>query len=244
MPEPDVTPFPVSVAEEDLQALRNRLGRTRWPDRENVADSSQGPQLDRIRALCEYWMGDYDWRRAERDINQAGSSRTFIDGLGIHFLHVRSPQPEAVPLLLCHGWPGSILEFRHLIGSLTDPARHGGNPADAFHLVIPSMPGFGYSDRPTTSGWDVSRTAQAWDILMQRLGYECWFAQGGDWGAAVIEALSRVAPQRLRGLHFNFPLVFPDPDEMAQATPEEARMLARAQRYDNELSAYSKQQAT
>ena len=239
-----VTPFPIEVPEQDLQDLVRRLAGTRWPDRETVGDAGQGPQLDRIRALCDHWATGYDWRRTERDINGFGSSHTVLDGVDIHFLHVRSAEPGAVPLLLCHGWPGSVLEFRHLIGPLTDPVAHGGDAADAFHVVIPSMPGFGFSGKPDTTGWNVSRVADAWITLMRRLGYASWFAQGGDWGAAVVEQIARTEPRRTRGVHFNFPLVFPTQQEMAGATPDEQRMMARAQRYQSELDGYAREQAT
>ncbi|GLY01572.1 epoxide hydrolase [Actinoplanes sp. NBRC 101535] len=239
-----VEPYPIMVPEDELQDLLHRLAATRWPDRETVPDAGQGPQSERIRALCDHWATGYDWRRAERDINSFGSSRTVLDGIAVHFLHVRSAEPGAVPLLLCHGWPGSILEFRHLIGPLTDPVAHGGNAEDAFHLVIPSMPGFGFSGKPTTTGWNISRVADAWITLMQRLGYDDWFAQGGDWGAAVVEQITRTAPERCRGAHFNLPLVFPTPQEMSEATGEEQQMMARAQRYQTELDGYAREQAT
>ncbi|MCG8925076.1 epoxide hydrolase family protein [Lentzea sp. CC55] len=243
-PADAVEPFPIAVPEAALQDLRRRLGDTRWPDRETVQDGSQGPRLDRLRALCEHWATGYDWRRAERDINGLGSSRTTIDGVDIHFLHVRSPEPDAVPLLLCHGWPGSVLEFRRLVGPLTDPVAHGGDARDAFHVVIPSMPGFGFSGKPTTAGWNTSRIADAWITLMRRLGYGTWFAQGGDWGAAVVEQITRKAPERCLGAHFNLPLVFPTAQEIAEATDEEQRMIARAQHYQSRQSAYAQEQAT
>ena len=239
-----VEPFPIAVADDDLEDLRRRLAATRWPDRETVPDGSQGPQLDRIRALCDHWATGYDWRRAERDLNGFGSSRTVIDGIDIHFLQVRSAEPGAVPLLLCHGWPGSVLEFRRLIGPLTDPVAHGGRAEDAFHVVIPSMPGFGFSGRPAGPGWDTARVAEAWITLMQRLGHDSWFAQGGDWGAAVVEQIARRAPEQCRGVHFNMPLVFPSEQEMSEATAEEQRMMARAQRYQTELDGYAREQAT
>ncbi|WP_250038047.1 epoxide hydrolase family protein [Paractinoplanes maris] len=239
-----VEPYPIAVSDDDLKDLLSRLAATRWPDRETVPDAAQGPQLDRIRALCDHWATGYDWRRTERAINGFGSFGTVLDGIDVHFLHVRSAEPGAVPLLLCHGWPGSILEFRHLIGPLTDPVAHGGHAEDAFHLVIPSMPGFGFSGRPATTGWDISRVADAWITLMRRLGYDSWFAQGGDWGAAVVEQLTRKAPGSVRGAHFNFPLVFPTAQEMSEATGEEQRMMARAQRYQSELDGYAREQAT
>jgi pimeloyl-ACP methyl ester carboxylesterase len=235
---------PIAIPDEHLQQLLHRLAITRWPDRETVGDTSQGPQLDRVRALCDHWATGYDWRRTEQVINGFGSSRTVLDGIDVHFLHVRSAEPGAVPLLLCHGWPGSILEFRHLIGPLTDPVAHGGNAEDAFHVVIPSMPGFGFSGKPTTTGWNTSRVADSWITLMRRLGYDSWFAQGGDWGAAVVEQISRKAPEQCRGVHFNLPLVFPTPQEMSEASGEERQMMARAQHYQDELDGYAREQAT
>ena len=160
-----------------------------WPDRETVGDTSQGPQLAKLQALCAYWADRYDWRRCEAQLNGFGQFRTTIDGLDIHFLHVRSPEPDALPLIMTHGWPGSVLEFRSVIGPLTDPVAHGGNAHDAFHLVIPSIPGFGFSDKPAETGWNVSRIADAWITLMQRLGYKRWVAQGGDFGAAITDAI-------------------------------------------------------
>ncbi|MGC3000229.1 epoxide hydrolase family protein [Streptomyces sp. G35A] len=238
----DVEAFPIAVDDQELGRLARRLADTRWPDRETGPD--QGPELERIRALCAHWATDYDWRRCEKDINDIGSFRTVLDGVGVHFLHARSPEPSAMPLLLCHGWPGSILEFRHLVGPLTDPVAHGGRAEDAFHVVIPSMPGFGFSDKPTATGWGVSRIADAWTKLMDRLGYHEWVAQGGDWGSAVVEAISRKAPEGFLGMHVNLPLVFPTAQEIEDATPDEQRMLGKAQRYRSVLDGYSREQAT
>ncbi|WP_307868145.1 epoxide hydrolase family protein [Umezawaea beigongshangensis] len=237
-----VEPFRVAVDDGELDRLARRLADTRWPDRETAAD--QGPELDRVRALCEYWATGYDWRRCEREMNDIGSFRTVLDGVGVHFLHARSPEPTALPLLLCHGWPGSVLEFRDLIGPLTDPVAHGGRAQDAFHVVVPSMPGFGFSDKPVTTGWGTSRIAAAWIELMRRLGYEEWGAQGGDWGSAVVEAISRTAPAGFRGMHVNLPLVFPTEREVAEATPDEQRMIERAQRYRSVLDGYAREQST
>ncbi|MGW0574046.1 epoxide hydrolase family protein [Streptomyces tauricus] len=212
--------------------------------RNRETDPDQGPELERIRALCAHWATDYDWRRCEKDINDIGSFHTVLDGVGVHFLHARSPEPSAMPLLLCHGWPGSVLEFRHMVGPLTDPVAHGGRAEDAFHIVIPSMPGFGFSDKPTATGWGVSRTAAAWIELMDRLGYREWAAQGGDWGSAVVEAISRKAPEGFLGMHVNLPLVFPTAQEIQEATPDEQRMLDKAEHYRNVLDGYSREQAT
>ena len=240
-----IQPFPIQVPQAQLDDLLERLQRTRWPDRETVRDGSQGPQLERLKALVERWSGGYDWRAAEALMNSWGSSRTEIDGLGIHFLHVRSPEPQATPLLLTHGWPGSVLEFREVIGPLTNPVAHGGDAGDAFHLVIPSLPGFGFSDQPRESGWGVGRTAMAWIELMRRLGYgDHWLAQGGDWGAAVTTALAHLRPAGLAGVHLNMVMFQPTDQEVAEATPDEQRMLADATRYEREYSGYMKVQAT
>jgi microsomal epoxide hydrolase len=239
-----IEPFHLSVPEAQLADLRERLARTRWPDKETVADTSQGPMLAKIQALCAYWQDGYDWRRAEKLLNGVGQFRTTIDGLGIHFLHVRSPEPDALPLIMTHGWPGSILEFSKIIGPLTDPAAHGGDPRTAFHLVLPSLPGFGFSDRPAEAGWGFSRIADAWITLMDRLGYHRWGAQGGDFGAAVSQAIAAKAPPGLAGMHLNFPMVQPTPAEIADATEHEQAMLASAAHYWQNLSAYSTMQST
>lgn len=240
-----IQPFPIHMLQADLDDLADRLARTRWADAGTVQDGSQGPQLDRIRALVERWRDGYDWRATEELLNGWGSRRTVIDGLGIHFLHIRSPEPNATPLLLTHGWPGSVLEFRDVIGPLSDPRAHGGDASDAFHLVIPALPGFGFSDKPSEPGWGVGRTAMAWGQLMQRLGYgDRWMAQGGDWGAAVTTALARMRVPGLAGIHLNMVMFQPTPEEIAHATPEERRMLDDAGRYDRDYSGYMKLQCT
>lgn len=240
-----VESFPIHIPQAQLDDLAQRLAQTRWPDPETVCDNSQGPQLERIRALVEHWQKEYDWRATEAQLNQWNSSRTEIDGLGIHFLHIRSPHPEALPLLMTHGWPGSILEFRAMIEPLTNPTAHGGQASDAFHLVIPALPGFGFSDKPSSTGWGVGKTAKAWVQLMERLGYgERWAAQGGDWGASVTTAIANLSPPGLTGIHLNMVMYWPTQEEIAQATPEEQRMLADAQRYERELSGYMKVQST
>lgn len=239
-----VHPFHLSVPQSDLDDLHTRLARTRWPDAETVRDTSQGPQLAKLRALAARWQDGYDWRRCERLLNDLGQYRTEIDGLDIHFLHVRSPEPDAMPLLLTHGWPGSVLEFRKVIGPLTDPVAHGGDARDAFHVVIPSMPGFGFSGKPTATGWNVGRIAGAWTTLMARLGYTRWAAQGGDWGAAVTTTLGYMAPPSLVGIHLNMVMFHPTEEERAAASPEERTMLDAARRYDEEFSGYFKVQAT
>ncbi|WP_338334027.1 epoxide hydrolase family protein [Xanthomonas euvesicatoria] len=240
-----MTPFRINIAQAELDDLNQRLGHTRWPSPETVSDHSQGPQSARIRRLVERWRTGYDWRATERLLNGWNSSRTAIDGLDIHFLHVRSPEPGALPLLLTHGWPGSILEFRDVIGPLTDPVAYGGKASDAFHLVIPSLPGFGFSGKPTSRGWGVGRTAAAWVELMRRLGYgERWTAQGGDWGSAITTALGFMQPPGLVGIHLNMVMFDPSAEEIANATPAEQRMLDDAKRYQREFSGYMHLQST
>ncbi|RSZ60483.1 epoxide hydrolase [Massilia atriviolacea] len=239
-----VHPFHLSIPQADLDDLQRRLAHTRWPDEDTVPDTSQGPQLAKLRALVARWQDGYDWRRCETLLNGWGQYRTGIDGLDIHFLHVRSPEPDAIALLLTHGWPGSVLEFRKVIGALTDPAAHGGKASDAFHLVIPSLPGFGFWRKPAGTGWNVGRIAQAWTALMDRLGYARWAAQGGDWGAAVTTTLGYMAPPGLIGIHLNMAMFQPTEQERADATPDEQAMLDDARRYEQEFSGYYKLQST
>ncbi|WP_173088653.1 epoxide hydrolase [Devosia sp. 1635] len=211
-----VTPFKVDVPESSISDLRARLARTRFPDKETVADWSQGVPLIKARELVEYWASGYDWRRFERKINALPQFRTNIDGLGIHFLHVRSKHASALPMVMTHGWPGSFIEFLKVIDPLTNPTAHGGRAEDAFHLVIPSQPGYGFSDKPSETGWNIPRTAGAWATLMQRLGYDRWVAQGGDWGAAVTHFLANQRPQGLVAAHVNWQFVH---DNMPRTNP-------------------------
>jgi pimeloyl-ACP methyl ester carboxylesterase len=238
-----IEPFVLQVPQADLDDLRRRLTNTRWPDAE-TAPARQGPPLAKIRALVDRWADGYDWRRCEALLNGLGQHRTVIDGLGVHFLHIRSPEPDALPLLLTHGWPGSVLEFRDVIGPLTDPVAHGGKASDAFHLVIPSLPGFGFSDKPTAPGWNLSRVAAAWVTLMQRLGYARWVAQGGDWGAMVTTMLGYMQPKDLVGIHLNMVMYQPTEQERADADPHEQKMLADIGRYADQFSGYYKLQNT
>jgi|UniRef100_UPI0035C9BE27 pimeloyl-ACP methyl ester carboxylesterase len=239
-----IEPFRLAIPQRDLDDLLRRLMHVRWPDRETVDDTSQGPPLAKVQALVDHWRDGYDWRRCETLLNDLGQYRTEIDGLGIHFLHIRSAEPDALPMLMTHGWPGSALEFRDVISPLTDPVAHGGKPADAFHLVIPTLPGFGFSDKPTTPGWNVGRTADAWTALMARLGYDHWVAQGGDWGAAVTATLGYKAPPGLAGIHLTMAMFQPTDDEVRDATPAEQAMLASARRYDERYAGYYKLQGT
>ena len=239
-----IRPFTLDVPQSELDDLQGRLLRTRWPDEGPVGDGRQGPPLAKLRALVERWQGGYDWRRCEALLNGWGQYVTEIDGVGIHFLHVRSAHEDAMPLLMTHGWPGSVLEFRHVIDPLVNPAAHGGAAEDAFHLVIPSMPGFGFSGKPAEPGWAPARIAGAWVALMTRLGYDRWAAQGGDWGAMVTTILGHMAPEGLAGIHLNFVPFQPTEAEIANADEAEREMLADAARYDAEYAAYMKLQGT
>jgi len=239
-----VAPFRIDVPQRDLDDLRDRLIRTRWPEAATVRDWSQGVPLDKMRSLCDYWANRYDWRRCESMLNDLGQYRTNIDGLGVHFLHVRSPEPNALPMIMTHGWPGSVLEFVKLIGPLTDPVAHGGDAKDAFHLVLPSLPGYGFSDKPAEQGWGPDRTAAAWATLMQRLGYDRWVAQGGDWGSVVTRVLGANQAPGCLGIHLNLAFVPPIADDMATLTPQEQAMLGKAKFYQDEGSGYAKEQST
>ncbi|GAA4532307.1 epoxide hydrolase family protein [Amycolatopsis samaneae] len=244
MSSPEITPFRIDVPDEELADLADRLRRTRWPEPETVADWSQGIPLGYVRRFCEYWADGYDWRASEARLNGFPQYRTEIDGLGIHFLHVRSPHPDALPLVITHGWPGSIVEFTKVIGPLTDPTAYGGDAADAFHLVCPSLPGYGFSDKPKRPGWSVERTASAWAELMDRLGYRRYGAQGGDWGSAVTTMMALRNPGSLAGIHLNMPMVVPDKDTFGELTDAERASLAATREFGEWESGYSGQQST
>lgn len=239
----DVTPFEVRIGDDEIDDLRQRLARTRWPEPETVDDWSQGVPLAYLRELCGYWADGYDFGLAER-VNRFSQLRTAIDGLGIHLLHVRSPEPDALPLVLTHGWPGSVVEFLDVLGPLTDPRSHGGDPADAFHVVAPSLPGYGWSDKPAQAGWGVERIARAWDDLMVRLGYDRYGAQGGDWGASVATTMAVERPDRLVGIHVNMPIAGPDRATLDELTAEEQRALDDVGRHQAGGTGYAVQQSS
>ena len=204
-----IRPFRVSVPEEQLDDLRRRLAATRWPERETVGDDSQGVPLAMMQGLAHYWQADYDWRKAEAKLNALPQFMTEIDGLDIHFIHVRSKHDNAMPLIVTHGWPGSVIEQLKIIDPLTNPTAHGASAADAFHLVIPSIPGYGFSGKPATTGWGPDRIARAWVVLMKRLGYPQFASQGGDWGGAIANVMAKQQPPELLGIHVNFPATVP-----------------------------------
>lgn len=238
----DIRPFRIDIPQDALDDLNTRLARTRFPDRETPSDWTQGVPLAYMREIRDYWLERYDWRRAEARLNTFPQFMTTIDGLDIHFIHVRSPAPGARPLILTHGWPGSIVEFLEVIGPLADPAAHGADPADAFHVVCPALPGYGFSGKPTEPGWGVEKIADAWAQLMARLGYDSYFAQGGDWGSAVTTAIGIRDTAHCKAIHVN--MVSARPDPLDNLTELEQRGLAGMKHYQDWDSGYSKQQST
>ena len=238
-----VRPFRIDVADEVLDDLGRRLAQTRWPEAEPVDDWSQGAPLAWIRDMCHYWANDYDWRAREALLNRFDQFVTTIDGLDIHFVHQRSPNPEARPLVITHGWPGSIVEFHKIIEPLTNPTEHGGQASDAFHVICPSLPGFGFSGKPTTTGWGVGRIADAWAVLMARLGYNHYFAQGGDWGSAVTRSIGGRDAEHCAAIHITLAMGT-RPRIDGEPTDEEQRAIKGAEYYQAWDSGYSKQQAT
>jgi epoxide hydrolase len=235
--------FRIDIPQADLDDLRDRLARTRWPDQLPGVGWDYGIALEDVRELASYWATSYDWRVQEARLNGFDQFTTEIDGQRVHFLHVRSGLPRALPLIMTHGWPGSIVEFMEIIGPLTDPATYGGDPGDAFDLVVPSIPGFGFSGPTRTRGWDVARVARAWDELMGRLGYERYGAQGGDWGSAISRELGVLFPERLIGVHLNMlsPYFAGDLDEL---DPQDRERVERLRRFRQTGSGYSAIQAT
>jgi len=238
-----IRPFRIAIPEAVLVDLRRRLTETRWPDKETVVDQSQGPQLAMVRELVQHWGSGYDWRKVEARLNALPQFITTIDGVDIHFIHVRSRSKNALPVIITHGWPGSVIEQLKIIGPLTDPTAHGGSAADAFDVVIPSVPGYGFSGKPTGTGWGSERIARAWSEVMKRLGYSRYVAQGGDWGAGISNALARQAPPGLLGIHLSFPATVPP--EVAAALggggPAPAGLSDQERSVFEALKAYAKQ---
>jgi pimeloyl-ACP methyl ester carboxylesterase len=235
--------FNVNVPEAELTELRQRINATRWPERETVADASKGVQLATIQKLARYWATDYDWRKIEAKLSALPQFITEIDALDIHFIHVRSKYENALPLIVTHGWPGSVIEQMKIIDPLTNPAAHGGNASDAFHLVIPSIPGYGFSGKPAATGWDPARIARAWTVLMKRLGYTKFVAQGGDWGGVITDLMGVQAPPELLGIHTNFPgVVPPEIDKAASsgAPPTSGISEDELRAYERLVFVYSK----
>ncbi len=243
--ETRIRPFRVDTPGEAIADLRRRIAGTRWPSRELVADRAQGVQLATIQELARYWATDYDWRACEAKLTALPQFTTGVDGVDIHFIHVRSPHKNALPLIITHGWPGSVIELLEVVGPLTDPAAHGGSARDAFDLVLPSLPGYGFSAEPAETGWDPGRIARAWAELMRRLGYTRYVAQGGDQGAAVTDAMGRQAPAGLIGIHLNFLReALGNVSGMPADSPEERAALAAISTFRTSGSAYFLEQAT
>lgn len=240
---PALIPFSIDVPQFELDELKRRLNATRWPDRETVDDQSQGARLDDVKALVEYWRTQYDWRRLEKRLNAYPQFKTEIDGLGIHFLHIKSPHADAMPLIMTHGWPGSIIEFLDTIEPLVNPTAHGGDATDAFHVVLPSIPGYGFSDKPTRKGWNRTRIGKAWHELMNRLGYPEYVAQGGDWGSVVTTEMGRLKLDGLKAIHVNLPFVVPH-ELPAELTAEEQAALDQCVLFASDGIAYHDLQTT
>lgn len=239
----EIRPFRIAVPDEVIHDLRSRLAHTRWPEAQTVDDWSQGVPLEYARSLASYWADAYNWRTREAAINRFDQFLTEIEGLDIHFIHQRSPHQDAFPLLISHGWPGSIVEFHKVIEPLTNPTAHGGRAEDAFHVVCPTLPGFGFSGKPTHTGWGVEEIAQAWETLMVRLGYERYGAQGGDWGAAITTLVGHYRGHCV-GIHLNMPVAHPSADDIANPTEEDRQVLATLEHYQRWDMGYSKEQST
>ena len=239
----EITPFTIKISEDQITDLRNRINNTRWVEEECVNDWSQGIPLTYVREVADYWANQYDWRKSERYLNTFDHYQTNINDLDIHFIHQKSPHQNAYPLVITHGWPGSIIEFHKVIQPLVNPTKHGGKAEDAFHVICPSLPGYGFSGKPTVSGWGVEKIAQTWDQLMVLLGYGNYGAQGGDWGAAVTTQIGRNVGH-CDGIHINMPIGRPTPESLQDPTDEEKSALEGLTYYQEWDSGYSKQQST
>ncbi|PLW69393.1 epoxide hydrolase family protein [Pseudohalioglobus lutimaris] len=239
-----IKPFSIAVDDAQLDDLRQRLNATRWPDAQTCEGWEQGMPLDYAREMAAYWLEKYDWRRCEATLNSWPQFTAELDGLNIHFIHRRSPHSHALPLIITHGWPGSVIEFHKIIDALAEPEKYGGDAADAFHVVAPSLPGYGFSSKPASTGMSVQNIATVWGKLMARLGYEKWVAQGGDWGSMVTQCIAESEAAHCLGIHINMPIVAPDPETMDQLTPTEQSALEDMAFYNEWDSAYAKQQST
>jgi len=238
-----VSEFKLSIPAGALDDLKSRLATTRWPSKETVGDWSQGVPLEKMKAFAEYWRTTYDMRRLEQRLNAFPQYRTQLDGLGVHFLHVKSKHANALPMIMTHGWPGSVVEFLKVLGPLTDPEAHGGKAEDAFHVVVPSLPGYGFSDKPAARGWGIPHIAKAWGELMNRLGYASYVAQGGDWGAGVTTWMAKQHVEGLKAVHLNLPILFPPPLQ-GEPSAEEKTALAGLTKYADNGSGYARIQGT
>ena len=240
----EIRKFQLEVTDAVLDDLKKRLSMTRWPNKETPEDWSQGIPLGYMQELCDYWQHEYDWRAREERLNRFPQFITEIDGVDIHFIHLPSVHENARPLIITHGWPGSVVEFHKVIEPLADPTAHGGNTEDAFHVVVPSLPGYGFSGKPEVTGWGIEKIADIWGELMARLGYDHYFAQGGDWGAMVTTHIGLQDKEHCDAIHLNMPVVIPDPNTMAELTPSEQASLMSMKFYQDWDSGYSKQQST
>jgi len=240
----EIRKFQLEVTDAALDDLKKRLSMTRWPNKETPEDWSQGIPLGYMKELCDYWQHEYDWRAREERLNRFPQFITEIDGVDIHFIHLPSVHQNARPLIITHGWPGSVVEFHKVIEPLADPTAHGGNTEDAFHVVVPSLPGYGFSGKPEVTGWGIEKIADIWGELMARLGYDHYFAQGGDWGAMVTTHIGLQDKEHCDAIHLNMPVVIPDPNTMAELTPSEQASLMSMKFYQDWDSGYSKQQST
>jgi len=240
----EIRPFVIDIPEAEIDDLKRRLAQTRFPEKETVDDWNQGVPLSYMKEVCAYWSEKYDWRDREALLNQWPQFITEIDGVDVHFIHVESKHEEARPLIVTHGWPGSVVEFQKVIGPLTDPTAHGGDAADAFHVVCPSLPGYGFSGKPTATGTGVGKIGEMWAKLMARLGYDAYFAQGGDWGAMVTTMIGIQDTEHCAGIHLNMPIVPPDPETMNDLSEQEKGAMASMQYYQEWGAGYSKQQST
>tara|TARA_E500000331_G_C17248501_1_gene710092 strand:+ start:179 stop:1318 length:1140 start_codon:yes stop_codon:yes gene_type:complete len=240
----DIQPFSIDIPTTDITELQNRLNATRWPDPETPDDWSQGVPLEYAQEFCRYWAREYDWSARQAQLNRFDHFTTDIDGLSIHFIHAKSPEPGAMPLIITHGWPGSVVEFHKVIELLTNPTAHGGEAKDAFHVVCPSLPGFGFSGKPTKPGTGVVQIAEMWDELMLRLGYDAYFSQGGDWGSAVTTEIGLQNLGHCKGIHLNMPSARPTPEARENPSERDKQAIAAGRAYNDEDSGYSKQQST